>query len=172
MPADPAAVLGLLYRAVGAEALAETPDADLLRRFAAASGAAEAAFAALLRRHGPAVWGVCRALLHDPHDAEDAFQATFLVLATRAGALALPPGPARSPCAGRWGRGWPGSPAASAAGPGRQPPAAAGTSGSRHGPTARTPPPRSRTRPRRSGAPSRGCRSGCGRRWSCATWRG
>jgi RNA polymerase sigma factor (sigma-70 family) len=89
VPADPAAVLGLLYRAVGAEALAERPDAELLRRFAAASGAAEVAFAALVRRHGPAVWGVCRAYLREPADAEDAFQATFLVLATRAGSLSL-----------------------------------------------------------------------------------
>ena len=48
MSADPAAVLGLLYRAAGAEALAETPDADLLRRFAAASGAAEAASLTLM----------------------------------------------------------------------------------------------------------------------------
>jgi RNA polymerase sigma factor (sigma-70 family) len=89
LSADPAAVLGLLYRAAGAEALAGQPDADLVRRFAAAAGAAEAAFAALLRRHGPAVWRVCRAYLREPADAEDAFQATFLVLATRAGSLAL-----------------------------------------------------------------------------------
>src|SRR5436309_10997588 len=45
------------------------------------------AFAALLGRHGPMVLNVCRRILHDAHAAEDVFQATFLVLADRAGAI-------------------------------------------------------------------------------------
>jgi RNA polymerase sigma factor (sigma-70 family) len=57
-------------------------DEQLLRRFVATRE--EEAFEALVRRHGPMVLGVCRRILGDPHAADDAFQATFLVLATKA----------------------------------------------------------------------------------------
>src|SRR5262245_6970486 len=62
-------------------------DAELLERFVLRRD--EVAFEAILHRHGPLVFGVCRRLL-DVHDAEDAFQATFLVLARRAGHIARP----------------------------------------------------------------------------------
>jgi hypothetical protein len=63
-------------------------DAELLKRFALRHGehdeAAELAFAALLGRHGSMVLRVCRAVLGNRQEVEDAFQATFLVLAIRA----------------------------------------------------------------------------------------
>jgi RNA polymerase sigma factor (sigma-70 family) len=57
----------------------ELTDKQLLQRFAADHE--ENAFAALMQRYGQLVWGVCRHILRHDHDAEDAFQATFLVLA-------------------------------------------------------------------------------------------
>jgi RNA polymerase sigma factor (sigma-70 family) len=70
-----------------------SPDCDLadrhlLERFVTARD--EAAFAALVRRHGPMVLGVCRRLLHDSHEAEDAVQATFLVLVHKARSIGRP----------------------------------------------------------------------------------
>ena len=60
-------------------------DRQLLERFL--SGREEAAFEALVRRHGPMVLGVCRRILAHHHDAEDAFQATFLVLVRKASSI-------------------------------------------------------------------------------------
>jgi RNA polymerase sigma factor (sigma-70 family) len=67
---------------LGTRRPADDADGVLLERFAAHGD--EAAFEALLQRHGPMVFGLCRRLLADTAEAEDAFQATFLVLVRRA----------------------------------------------------------------------------------------
>jgi RNA polymerase sigma factor (sigma-70 family) len=63
----------------------QASDQQLLERFATLRD--EAAFAALLQRHGSMVLGVCRSVLRHQHDAEDAFQAVFLVLAQKADSI-------------------------------------------------------------------------------------
>jgi RNA polymerase sigma factor (sigma-70 family) len=79
-----AAVIEVIRSAVHADGCAIS-DRELLRRFAAEGD--QAAFAALVRRHGPMVLGVCRRALPTLQDAEDACQATFLILAQKAGGI-------------------------------------------------------------------------------------
>ncbi len=81
-------VLQHLRRLAGPPPSAQPADAQLLERFTVQRD--EAAFAALVRRHGPMVLNVCRSVLHHEQDAEDAFQATFLVLARKAASLRQP----------------------------------------------------------------------------------
>jgi hypothetical protein len=76
------AVLRHLHRLRETQALEELTDGQLLERYL--TDREEAAFAALVRRHGAMVLGVCRRVLQNWHEAEDAFQATFLVLFRRA----------------------------------------------------------------------------------------
>jgi RNA polymerase sigma factor (sigma-70 family) len=84
MPPHARAILGHLRRL----AAPADSDAALLARWLERRD--ESAFAALVARHGPMVLSVCRRVLGDEHTAEDAFQATFLVLARKASALRRP----------------------------------------------------------------------------------
>jgi RNA polymerase sigma factor (sigma-70 family) len=74
-----------LTRGMAAEMLAEQADRELVERLLA--GRDEAAFEALIRRHGPMVYRVCWRVLQQAEDTEDAFQATFLLLARNLGTL-------------------------------------------------------------------------------------
>lgn len=80
-----AGVLSYVRSLAGVPGAGTLTDAALLRRFWAQRD--EAALVTLLQRHGPMVLGVCRQILPDPHDSEDALQVTFLVLARKAGAI-------------------------------------------------------------------------------------
>src|SRR5579884_186002 len=86
MPTSPLkAVLDQVRRTGDREATRDLDDADLLDLFRRRRE--DAAFALLVQRHGPMVLGICRRLLGSLPDAEDAFQATFLVLVRKAGSI-------------------------------------------------------------------------------------
>src|SRR5437899_143242 len=89
-----AQVLRQIRRLAAASGEDDLTDRDLLRRFVAVRD--EAAFAALVRRHGAMVLNTCRRVLRHAQDAEDAFQAAFLVLARKAATLR------RAVCVGGW----------------------------------------------------------------------
>ncbi len=84
MTSSPAAsLLRQIQRLVTARTLAHLSDQELLRRFTEERD--DASFSTIVSRHGLMVWQVCQRVLHNGHEAEDAFQATFLVLAQKAG---------------------------------------------------------------------------------------
>lgn len=79
------AVLQHLHRLAREEQAGQLSDSECLERFR--TGRDEDAFTVLVKRHGPMVRGVCRRVLRHAEDAEDVFQATFLVLARKAGSI-------------------------------------------------------------------------------------
>ena len=82
MPNSPLSVIVKQLRAAVERDGAGRTDGELLTHFLDRRD--EDALAALVERHAPMVWGVCCRILRNPHDAEDAFQATFLVLVQKA----------------------------------------------------------------------------------------
>ena len=85
MKGDRSSVTHYLRRLLSSPQASRLSDAQLLERFIGQRD--EAAFEVLMWRHGPKVLGVCRRILHHEQDAEDAFQATFLVLVRKASSI-------------------------------------------------------------------------------------
>src|SRR5438067_13826231 len=81
-------VIRYIRKLAGAGQAGESSDGQLLERFIKTRD--ESAFAALVDRHGPMVLSVCRRLLHGAHDADDVFQAVFLVLVRKAKSIGKP----------------------------------------------------------------------------------
>src|ERR1700757_4868087 len=77
-------LLDQIRRMATQQQLRQLPDRELLAQFAAQGN--ESAFRVLMDRYGPMVLRVCKRILGNDHDAEDAYQATFFVLASKAGA--------------------------------------------------------------------------------------
>src|SRR5580704_8294034 len=78
-------LLEYVQRMAQGQECAQVPDGSLLDKFVTERD--ESAFSALVQRHGQMVWGVCRRMLQSHHDTEDAFQATFLILALKAASI-------------------------------------------------------------------------------------
>src|ERR1043165_8362998 len=78
-------VIQTMHRAAPPADRANLTDGQLLENYL--RGRDEVNLTALVQRHGPMVWGVCRRLLRSHQDAEDAFQATFLVLVRKAASV-------------------------------------------------------------------------------------
>src|SRR5215467_8631414 len=83
-----APVVRHIHKLAGLPEAPDASDALLLERFVGRRD--EAAFAALMRRHGPLVWRVCQGVLRQTQHAEEAYQATFLVLARQAAKVRKP----------------------------------------------------------------------------------
>ncbi len=88
--ADPrlASIVRHVHKLATLQQTSDASDASLLEQYIRQRD--ESAFAALVRRHGPLVWRVCRRLLRHSQDAEEVYQATFLVLARRAAKIRKP----------------------------------------------------------------------------------
>jgi RNA polymerase sigma factor (sigma-70 family) len=88
MASESGSLLAFIRRIAASRSHSDLTDGELLHRFAVQREAS--AFSTLMHRHGPMVLGVCQSILQDAHDAEDAFQATFLVLVRKPKTIGKP----------------------------------------------------------------------------------
>src|SRR6478672_3167114 len=81
-------LLHVVRRTAAGDDVRDWTDCELLKRYV--SHGDVAAFEVLVRRHGAMVWRVCRSRMRESHAAEDAFQATFLILVRKAASIGRP----------------------------------------------------------------------------------